>query len=289
MAKLRQGNHEARFAALSSRAAQAVETMDRPLPAGSQIVRLGVVPTLFEMVHAALPKALQTDQNYALLQQELDGERLAENGARFIGSGEHVLPQLEGSSTTWNYRCRVRVSLSVAEQPDRVTAMTGAGMAYSRRANSAVTRNKGVTSGPTVSALAVAGTQPGIGQPGGSATANAAYKRETTKGFSQTLGHERSDNFTFPEGASLVETQARLRVRIDWDKRPRALATWARGQAHKELTMDGLGWSSSDGTRAHVLDFENIFAKVPLTYAAPGAPSVAEAGTSTSAEGEIWV
>ncbi|WP_411139839.1 hypothetical protein [Streptomyces sp. x-80] len=266
--------------------------MTQPLPAGSQVLRLGVVPTLFEMVHDALPEALRTRANYALLAQELTAERLAEKGASFIGAGEHVLPQLEGDNLTWSYRCRVRVSLALAERPSRVTSMAAAGMGHTRGSNSALAENRGLTTGPTVSAGGTAGTLMGLAQPGGNGSATVAYKRETTKGFSRSIGHERSDNFTYPNGATVVDTEAELRIRIDWDKRPRALAAWARGQAHKEITINGQGWSSSDGTTAQLLDFGDIFARVPLTYAAPSAlagPQAADAGTGTSDEGEVWV
>ncbi|MGW1194846.1 hypothetical protein ACWD4B_03135 [Streptomyces sp. NPDC002536] len=289
--KIRRRHHEARFAALRSKGAHIVEAMGEPLPTGSQVLRLGMAPTLFEMVHAALPHPLQSRKNYEVLAQELTGERLAKHGASFIGAGEHVLPQLEGSNATWHYRCRVRVSLALADKPSRSTPIA-AGMSHSSTANSALTYSHGLTTGATFSAGGIAGTQMGLLQPGGTGSATVGYKHETAKGFSRTLGHDRSDTFTYPEGATVIDTRARLSIRIDWDKRSRTLALWARGQNHKELTMDGLGWSSSDGTSAQLLDFAEIFSNVPVTYAVPSAlsgPSVAEAGTNTRSEGEIWV
>ncbi|MFK0296908.1 hypothetical protein ACIQU6_41445 [Streptomyces sp. NPDC090442] len=291
--KIRRRNHQARFEALRGKGAQAVAAKGRPLPPGSVVLQLGVVPTFFEMVHAALPEALQAKKvNYALLAQELAPDRLATKAAHFIGAGEYVLPVLEGSSTTWNYRCRVRISLDLAEQPSRVTDLTKASMGHAWSSNSGVTQTHGRTTGPTFTAGGTAGTQMGLGLPGGTANAAVAYKRETTTGFSHNSGHERSDNFTYPEGATVTDTHANLRVRIDWDKRPRALAAWARGQAHKELVMDGLGWSSSDGATAKLQDFREVFTSVPITYAAPSSlagphPTVGERDTSD--EGPVWV
>ncbi|WP_274918049.1 hypothetical protein [Streptomyces sp. WZ-12] len=291
--KIRQRNHQARFEALRGKGAQAVAAKGRPLPPGSVVLQLGVVPTLFEMVHAALPEALQTNKvNYALLAEELAPDRLAAKAARFVGAGEYVLPVLKGSSATWSYQCRVRVSLDLAEQPSRVTDLAKAGMGHAWSSNSGLTQSHGRTTGPTFTASGAAGTQMGLGLPGGTANAGVAYKRETTTGFSHNSGHERSDNFTYPEGATVFDTHADLRVRIEWDKRPRALAAWARGQAHKELTMDGLGWSSSDGATAKLQDFQDVFASVPITYAAPSAltgPHSTAGGRDTPDDHAVWV
>ncbi|MGW8955491.1 hypothetical protein [Streptomyces sp. NPDC055709] len=221
-------------------------------------------------MYDAVPLALRTRQTADHLHQALSSEGLIARGPGFIGRGEKLLAHLTGSSSTWSYDCWVWISLSPNGSPAGPVSLPKASMGTARKATGSLTNTTTLTTGPTVSTSATAGSLMGLRQPGCSATAGVSYKREKAEGHSNDQGHERSDTFSYGEGAHQYEDRGTVRVRIEWDKRRNALALWARGKAHKERALD-----SQDRTDTQVV----------LTYALPSAlvpPRRREAGTSTN-------
>ncbi|MFE2551995.1 hypothetical protein ACFXGI_26080 [Streptomyces sp. NPDC059355] len=244
-----------------------------PLPLSSQVRSLHVDTELFAQVHAGLPEALRTPRNFDLLEQVLSGQHLMALGTSFIGRSAKLLAHLTGGNHTWNYDCRVWISLLPDGQPAGPVSLPNASMATAHKAAGSLADSKTRTTGPTFSATGTAGTLMGVQQLGGNATAGVAYKRETARNHTSNMGHERSDTLSYGEGTLQYGNRATVRIRVEWDKKPSLLALWARGKPHKEHTIvpqDGAGGSAA----------------AELEYVIPSAlvlPRTADAGTSTDA------
>ncbi|MFJ8312942.1 MULTISPECIES: hypothetical protein [unclassified Streptomyces] len=242
------------------------------MPLSSQVLNLHVDTELFTKVYERLPEALRTPQSYALLEQALSGQRLIALGTSFIGRSAKLVAQLTGSNHTWSYHCRVWISLLPDEHPAGPVSLTKASMGTAHKAAGSLADSTTLATGPTFSATGTAGTLMGLQQIGGSATVGVTYKREKASNHTSNLGHERSDNLSYGEGALHYGNHATVRIRVEWNKQRNPLAVWARGKPHKEHTI------SPQGTGHSV-------AAAELEYVIPRAlvpPKGIDVGTSTS-------
>lgn len=249
------------------------QSQPQPLPLSSQVRSLHVNTELFAQVHAKLPAALRTPQNFDLLEQVLSGRHLIALGTSFIGRSAKLLAHLTGSNHTWNYDCRVWISLLPDGRPDGPVSLPNASMATTHNASGSLAHSTTLTTGPTFSATAAAGTLMGLQQLGGNATAGVAYKREKARSHTSHLGHERSDTHSYGEGALQYGNRATVRIRIEWDKKPNLLALWAQGKPHKEHTISPQ--AGAGGVASAELEYVIPSALVPRR--------TTDAGTSTGA------
>ncbi|MFG3001325.1 hypothetical protein [Streptomyces sp. NPDC048340] len=256
-----------------ARAIPQPEPQPLPLPLSSQVRSLHVDTELFAQVHAKLPEALRTPRNFDLLEQVLSGQHLIALGTSFIGRSAKLLAHLTGSNHTWNYDCRVWISLLPEGRPSGPVSLPNASVGTAHKATGSLADSNTLTTGPTFSATGTAGTLMGLQQLGGNATAGVAYKRERAKGHTSSLGQERTDTLSYGEGALQYGNRATVRIRVEWDKKPNALALWARGKPHKEHTISPQ--AGAGGGASAELEYVIPSALVP--------PMTTDAGTSTAA------
>ncbi|MFZ3475151.1 hypothetical protein ACODT3_00125 [Streptomyces sp. 4.24] len=239
----------------------------RPLPLSSQVRSLYVDTELFTQVYEKLPTALRTPETYDLLEQVLSGEHLIARGTSFIGRSAKLLAHLRGSSATWAYSCRVWISLQPEGDPAGPVALPNASISTAHKAAGSLADSTTLTTGPTISATGSAGTAMGPHLLGGNVATGVTYRREKARNHTSNLGHERSDTLSYGEGAVQFGNRARVRIRIEWDKKRNALAMWARGTPHKEHAV------SPGGTSYAELEYVLPSALIP--------PRTTDAGTST--------
>lgn len=211
------------------------------LPEGARVEAIGIDPRLYELIYESLPEGLKNRGNRDLLEHELTECQLAENGRKIVG-GEHVV-NLKGQSRNWNYRGRFKVSIFARSG----LAESSASMSQLRKTHNALASHENRTSGPTINVEESTGL---AARP--NASDSVGYKMERESGRSRNFGSGRASTLAFDSGYTYFSTPAELRFEVDWGKRNRALAGWARGQSHKRIVMSG-------------------FSMIPMVYGVPTA------------------
>ncbi|MEU2835336.1 hypothetical protein ABZ667_43375 [Streptomyces lavendulae] len=257
---------------------RAAQHMTGALPAGAEVLSLGVTPDLVDIVYRRLPAGLRNTEVLRTLEEALAPRELAARGREFIGMGAYRVRGLEGASRHWQYAADISLALAVGKQQVRKAA-TGAVLESSWQERCGQETSRARTTGPTFNA-GVTGGMMMAAQPGGTGTVGVAYKRETTKGRQRSRATDHTISHTYPAGTVEFEATAELSVTISYRKKQNPCSWWARGRAEREYFVDCHGWSSSDGQGANLAPNRMIFGDVPVRYTvpwdlAPHSPSIA--------------
>lgn len=271
--------------------AQISATTTGRLPDISQVLAVSLIQNLDEIVLAELPEALRTqDDVQRSVRYHLQPDRIADQARTFVGNGEYLF-SVKGKTSSWVYDCQIGLSLSLSASEPTVT-VTKAAMDSSSKMTGGLADKRAVTSGGTYSLNANVGRAATILPVGGTATAGASYKDETTKDLTSTQGFERTNNVKYEAGSVIFTSRARMAIGIRYTKKARHPA--ARGQTDKRKLLDWVGIRSSDGPERPMPDYKAVFSDIPIIYSVPAAlahlptpPTTAESSSSTDTE-EVW-